>query len=405
MNDEVAATAPAVNSAETGSGGLTSEQAAARLFANAAKAAAQRPTEQAAEKTPLAEPPAPSTEVPAAEAQPASAETATTEGAQAEPETVTTDESTTGGEPADANDDVLSPATLDEKLKSQIQKRIDKEVSRRKALETRIAEMEAQLNARAQPNTTTSDPANGAANNSNTIGEVPLMVPNQPLAKVNDLPSLKQQEQMAKDALRWAEDTLENPRAWKVKTDVDPDTGAEVATRITTIGKEVYDEAAIRAVRRDAKIMLEDHIPQRKEFLTQRTQAQKTAHDSYPFLRDKNSADYQLAQQMLRDPWVQMRPDAEWIVGTQITGIRALEQRRADAVKKAEPAKPKPAPAKPSNDQSAVSSSGSPSRVNADTAQRLARSADRTKLVAKGGITAAEAAAFLERSSNSRKSG
>lgn len=399
-----AASSPAVKSDAKGSSGLTSEQAAARLFAHAATAAQQRPPEQAAENT-TPEPPAQSTEVPAAETTPVSAETTTTD-PEAAPESTTTDDLTTTTEnPEGVADDDLSPATLDEKLKGQIEKRIGKEVARRKAAETRLAELEAKLNQRIPPPAAnaTSTPTNPPTA---TTGNVPLAGPNHPLANVNDMGALVQHQQLAKDALRWAEDTLENPRAWKVKTDVDPQTGEETQTRVTMIGKESYDEAQIRAIRREAKITLEDHVPARREFLTQRAQAQKTTAEYYPFMKDKTSAEYQQAQSMLRDPWVQMRPDADWIVATQIMGIKAIEQQRAAANKPAATAAAKPKPAaKPSNDQSAVSSSGSPSRVTSDAQQRLAQQSDRKSLMAKGGITAADAATFLERNAKFRKSG
>lgn len=390
------ATSPAVKGVEKGSEGLTSDQAAARLFASAAKATAQKATEQAVEKIIPEESDEPE-EVTTAEAQPASAETGAEETAPAD-QSATADEETAEAETEETADYVLSPATLDEKLKAKIQKRIDKEVGKRKALETRLAEMEAKLATQGR----VQDPAATAAQ-PGANGSVPITTPSHPLAKINDVATLNEHHKLAKDAMRWAEDTLENPKAWKVKTEVDNATGEETTTRTTTLGKDVYDEAQIRAIRREAKIALEDHIPERRAFLAQQLQAQKTARDSYPFLNDKNSPEYAQAQSMLRDPWVQMRPDAEWIVGTQIMGIKALEAQRAAATKKAAPATPKAPAAKPSSDQAVVSASGSQSRISADTAKRIGQKAEREKLMEKGGITAADAAVFLERRQILRK--
>lgn len=394
------APSPAINGDAKGSEGLTADQAAARLFAHSAKATTQKPaTPQAAAETSPAQADQPTDDA-AAEAQPASAETTTTADAP-ETETTTTDESTTAPETEDAGDDVLSPATLgDEKLRAKIQKRIDKERFLRGELERKLAEAESKLKTR-----TTADAPATTTQTSNTATNVPLSAPNSPLANINDLGALKNHTQVAKDAMRWAEDTLDNPRAWKARTDVNSETGEETTVRVTTVGKDVYDEAQVRAIRREAKVTLEDHIPARKEFLEARTQAQKTTHEMYPFMKDKSTPEYQQAQSMLRDPWVQMRPDADWIVATQIMGIKALEAQRTAAAKPAVAAKPKPAAAKPGSDQAAVPASGSPSRVAPEAGQRMARSAERDKLSAKGGITAAEAAAFLERTATTRKPG
>lgn len=382
-----------------GSGGLTADQAAARLFAHAARATTQKPPAPAAEET-TTEQSAPSDEPSAAEAPAASAEAETVETPPAET-TANADEPAASETTAPA-DEVLSPATQDEKLKAKVQKRINEEVAARKKAEGQIAMLEArlaQLTSNPAAETATQTPAG-----QRPAGNVPLSIPNQPLGEIQDLAALNQHTKLAKDAMRWAEDTLENPRAWKNKTEVDSE-GNETTTRITTIGKDTYDEAQIRAIRREAKIALEDHIPARRDFLNSRQSAQKTAHESYPFLKDKTAPDYQLAQSMLRDPWVQMRPDAEWIVGTQIMGMRALESQRTAAKKTAEPVKPKTPAARPSSDQSAVSASGSPSRVSQESGQRLAQQSARKELVAKGGVTAAEAAAFLQRNSTNRKSG
>lgn len=390
------ATSPAVKSDAPGSGGLTSDQAAARLFASAARNQAKA-TEQAAATT-APESSTPSTEPAAAEAQPASADTATHDTAQAETETAPAEAATTESETEATADDVLSPAPLNEELKAKIQKRIDKEVAKSRALERRLLDMEAKLNERTAPPATTATPPPAQ-------GVMPIATPNHPLAQITDLGTLKQRKQVAKDAMRWAEDTLENKRAWKTKTDVDPQSGEEIATRVTMIGKDTYDEDQIRAIRRDAKIELEDHIPQREEFLTQRDRAVKAAHEAFPFLKDKTAPEYQAAQSMLRDPWVQMRPDAEWIVGAQIMGVKAMENQKRTAAKTGEPIKPKVTTPRPSNDQAAISASGSPSRISPESATRLARSSEREKLAAKGGITAADAAAFLLRNSTTRKPG
>lgn len=397
------ATSPATPGDAKGSGNLTADQAAARLFATSAKATTPPPvaTPAAAEISPEQSETTP--DHAAAEAQPASADAPADETAPAETAT-TADETTAEGGTEESADDVLSPASLDEKLKAKIQKRIDKEVGKRKALETRLAEMEAKLNA-ANSKTTNPTQQTSQTQTTNPGTNLPLAVPNQPLANINDKAALDQLKQSAKAAVRWAEDTLDNPKAWKVQTEVDPQTGEEKSKRVLTVGKDTFDEDQVRAYRRENKITLEDHVPAREEFLTMRARATKDAREAYSFLNDSKDPDYQKAQSMLRDPWVQMRPDAEWIVATQIMGLKALESSRSATKKLAETVKAKPAAAKPGSDQSAISQSGAPSRMAPEAATRMASSKARQELQAKGGITAAEAAAFLERNSTTRKSG
>lgn len=371
----------------TGSDGLTLGQAAARLFASAEKAAAQQLPETAAVETTTEQSAPPETKA-AAEAEVASVET--------DPEApITTEETTAENETGGEGDEVLSPTTLDDKLKAKIQKRIDKEVGKRKVLEARLAEMEAKLN------TQTPSPDQQTQAQATT----PIVLGNQALAHVQDTGTLHQLEKQAKDAIRWAEQTLDTPKSWKTSTQVDPVTGEESVVKTTMIGDKAYDEAAIKAIMRTARVTLEDEIPERRQFLVQRDQMRDWARKEHPFLNDKSSPEYQQAQAMLRDPWIQMRPDAEWIVATQIEGIKALEAKKVAAKKTAEqPPKPKAPVQKPAGDQTAVSATTAATRVSADAGQRLAMKAEREKLMAKGGVTAAEAAGFLERNQRTRNS-
>lgn len=390
--NENEATSPAKtgDANSTGTDGLTLAQAAAQLLANSKKPAAPQAEAPVAEET-TPETPTETLEddTPATEAQDdASAETDPEEPA-------TADETTADEETEGEADEVLSPSQLDEKLRAKIHKRIGKEVAKRKVLETRIAELESKLNQ--QPTQPTQEPAP-------TTPPTPIAAPNAPLANIQDPAQLAQHRQLAKDALRWAEDTLENPRAWKTKTDLDPDTGEELSVRVTMIGKETYTEDQVRSIRREAKVTLEDHIPAREQFILARQQATVAAQEAYPWLKDKSSPEYQQAQAMLRDPWVRMRPDAEWIVATQIEGIKSLKARQ-EAAKAATKSKPKAPAARPSSDQAAVPATGSAtSRISPDSAARAARQAEREKMMAKGGITAAEAASFLLRN-RTRNSG
>lgn len=396
-DNEAPSPAKTGDAVETKSDGLDAGQAAARLMASFQKQAQKAATQPTNEPAPAAEetsPAEPETTPPAAEAEAASAEP--------EPETQAAAEETTAQQPEapGEGEEVLSTSTsLTPAQQEILNKRIGKEIKKTEAIkaqyEAKIAELESKLK-QAPTQASEAQPV--------TPQPVPL-ASGSPLANVNDFASLQTMQQEAKSALRFAEDLLDSPRSWKTRTEVNNETGDETATRVTTIGGKEYTEADVKAIMRQARLQLEDHIPQRSQFLLARQQAQQVAYQEFPFLADKNSPEYVQAQAMLRDPWLQMRPDAEYIVGVQIEGLRAIESRKGAAKAKAEAAaKPKPAPTKPSTDQAAVSSTGGATRAPAEAVRRMQLAAEREKLMAKGGLTAAEAAAFLQRTQRSRNS-
>jgi hypothetical protein len=131
----------------------------------------------------------------------------------------------------------------------------------------------------------------------------------------------------------------------------------------------------------------------------------------FPFLKDPNSEDYQAAIQAYRlNPWLQDLPNADFIVGVQVEGLKALQARRASVSKSSKSADapaPKPKPkitptAKPAGDQTAVSSGTSSPRIPSASVARNALDAQREKLRQKGAVTAGEAAALLLRSDQLR---
>lgn len=390
------ATSPASSgdAKKEGSGNLTQGQAAARLFANQAETAPTAPPQSATEETTPGKPeetPA----APVAEAPAASVETEIDDDANAV-------ETSAPAEPEIEADSVPShtTSTFTPEQQKIFDKRLGKEIGKRTALETKIAAMEArqaELEAKLiEPAAATPDPV--------ATPPVPITGP-QPLSDLNDLASLGALQQQAKSAVRWAEETLDTPKAWKTRIDTDPDTGEETSVRVTANGDKTFTEAEVKGIMRNAKLTLEDKIPQRAQFVQMRDRAQTAARKEFPFLTDKKSPEYQQAQQMLRDPWVQMRADAEWIVGMQLRGMKALEADRAAAKAAVDP-KPKPkAAAKPSSDQSAVSSTATTARVPITTSAKQALVAEQQKLSKKGGISTAEAIASLqnrERIRNSR---
>jgi hypothetical protein len=354
VNTEVAS--PASNSGDgEKSSNVSSGQAAAYLFAKS-QTPSPAPEPTAVEDEAPGEPE--KTEPSTAEVETSPADTLSEESAPAEAEQAPAEE-----EAEDEEEGVLShKSPLDKKLREEIQERINREVSKRKNLEEKVMELEAEVRRKDEAK---ASPA----------PQGPL-----PLSEFNDLASLEKHGESAKQAARWARDQL------------DRDDFTEEGVQI---GGEVYDKPRLKAIVRAAEVALEDDIPARKTFLRQRAEMSRQAVTLFPFLQDKSSPDYQLAVAAYREnPWLRDRPNADYIVGLVIEGRKAVEAR---AAAKAAPAKPKVAPvAKPAGDQTAVSSGATTSsRSSPGSAARAAFAAERGEAMKKGAISASEAVAFL----------
>ena len=325
---------------------LSVAQAAQRLLnIESENAKAQRPTEQAAE-TPAQ-----------ASDNSVNPDEATAESAEPSQEAETPE-----GE-ADVPSQDITP-----ELQKKIDKRIGKEVAKRKALESRLAQLEAQIGQQTSSQSA-EQPAQKAA---------PAQMPaNVPLAQIDDFQSLSSLQQQAKEAKRFAQDQLD-------RDDFEP----------IQIGDTVLGRSELKAILRNAEKTLDDDIPARSQFLTQKQQSQQVAHQMFPYLKDKNAPEYVLAQQALSQmPWMKNLPNADWIIGVQIEGLRSLEAKQKSAKTDG---KPKTAMSnRPPSSQSVVSSNGGDVRMPSAAKSANQLEAMRSQLSKKGGITANEAAAFL----------
>jgi hypothetical protein len=326
---------------------LSVAQAAQRLLnIESENAKAQRPTEQAAE-TPAQ-----------ASDNSVNPDEATAESAEPSQEAETPD-----GE-ADVPSQDITP-----ELQKKIDKRIGKEVAKRKALESRLAQLEAKIGEQSNSPAQAEQSAQKAA---------PAQMPaNVPLAQIDDFQSLSSLQQQAKEAKRFAQDQLD-------RDDFEP----------IQIGDTVLGRSELKAILRNAEKTLDDDIPARSQFLTQKQQSQQVAHQMFPYLKDKNAPEYVLAQQALSQmPWMKNLPNADWIIGVQIEGLRSLEAKQKAAKTDN---KPKPAMSnRPPSSQTVVSSNGGDVRMPSAAKSASQIEALRSQLSRKGGVTANEAAAFL----------
>ena len=270
-------------------------------------------------------------------------------------------------ETSDGEADVPSQDITPE-LQKKIDKRIGKEVAKRKALESRLAQLESQMGEK------NSSPAAEQTAQKPAPAQMPANVP---LAQIDDFQALASLQQQAKEAKRFAQDQLD-------RDDFEP----------IQIGDTVLGRSELKAILRNAEKTLDDDIPARTQFLTQKQQSQQVAHQMFPYLKDKSAPEYVLAQQALSQmPWMKNLPNADWIIGVQIEGLRSL-----DAKQKAAKTDNKPKTAmsnRPPSSQSVVSSNGADVRMPSAAKSANQIEAMRSQLSKKGGVTANEAAAFL----------
>lgn len=259
--------------------------------------------------------------------------------------------------------------TLDPKLQELVNKRIErrvaKEVAKRKTLESQLNELKLAVQAQAQQPPPTPQ----------TV--VPLPVGSLPLANIEDSNGLVALRNEAMEAKDWAQTQL--------------DEGNESVQ----MGDRVYTGKDLRTVIRVANKTLERDIPERAQFLQKRQEAQKVAYKEFPYLNDKSSPDYVHAQSAYQAmPWLKNLPNGDWIIGVQIEGLKALQAKKEAADRKAI-AKPTIKATPPPSSQTAVSSSGSVSRVASGTRNQQEISAIKAGQSRKGGVTANEAIAAL----------
>lgn len=152
------------------------------------------------------------------------------------------------------------------------------------------------------------------------------------------------------DTMEKLKDEYEQARQLRYKCEESPD-GFQ-------IGDKYFDSQEIRSMKLNAMKAMEQHLPKQAEFIKARAHWAPVAHETYPWLRNKDSQEYKLASQVLKNfPGFKKFPDWEMFVGDY---IRGFTQRNAQSLKKS--AQPKSAPnmsVKP------VSSSSSSSRVDA----------------------------------------
>lgn len=344
----VEATPPQTSTEKKTAGNLSGAQLAQRFMKNDAEARSAATT---AEQTAIK-----------AETKPA------TEAASAAPADPKAADGNTGGE---GDLDLSHETSLDPKLQAKIDKRIGHLTAQAKAADAKINELRAQLLERSSNQPASAPPP---------VAPAPADVP---LAHINDVAGLIQLRDDAKKSIHWAEEQLDRE-----------DLGSGIQ-----YGNQILGKADLRTIIRNARMTLEDQIPARVQFLQARNQSQQAAFERYPFLKDRSTPEYLMAQQAIQsNPWLQGRPDRDELVGRHIMGLKYEQLLAAEAAKAKEkpPVKPAAVPApKPANDQVAESGDSSPVRAPVGTGQNQQLKALNEKFAGKRGVTAKDYASLL----------
>jgi len=220
------------------------------------------------------------------------------------------------------------------------QKRINKLTAQkhelRKSLEAaqaRLAELEAKLQA---------PPPEPAPEELAPPPAAPAPVTSSPLAQVQTMAELQAKQSEAQQLNDWVEEQLITLR--RNPAQVETVLRQHKVPLADQDGQEDFSapqmEAWLMNVRRNASRTLRE-IPQRAQFLQAQAQAQHAAIEAFPWWKDKSSAEYGQAQQILSAfPQLRDRPDWAFITGIQVLGIQELQKRQAQAGRPASPAKP-----------------------------------------------------------------
>ncbi len=388
-NSQASSPASTGDASKSGSENISTGAAAMMMLASVNKASSQQPTRQAAEEIPTE-----TQETPTARAEQAPELTATTEETQAPETTEAAPETpTTEADPVPSQTHSFTP-----EQQEIFNRRLRKELAKTSAIQAqmeetkaKLKEMEAKLNSQQTAQPTPPPP--------------PVVVASEPLSGFNDPASLADLKKTAKDALRYVEEVLEDPSRWNVSTVVDPVTGDEREVTYHNIGDVSYTKADLISQRRQARATLEDLIPKREQFIATRVESTRQAHIQFPFLTDTSSPEYKVAEAARKNPAlasIMSMPQAEYILGVQIRGLRALAEDAAAAAAKT---KPKAPASKPASDQAVVSSgSASAVRQPAGNGERGKLSAEMAKMGTKGGINSVDAQSLLLRHEQLRKS-
>jgi hypothetical protein len=211
---------------------------------------------------------------------------------------------------AEDGENVLSQETEGESPEQDltgVQKRIDKLTSLRKSAEERAEALEAELE-------TFKSKVEELENKGTSVAPTP----DNPFSDLSTVDALKKEYEQARD-LRY-------------QCEANPDG--------FSIGETYFDANTVRTMKLNCMKAMELHIPKQLDFIKSRNQWKPIAMETYPWLKNKDSQEYKLYTQVLKNfPDFRKFPDYELFVGDYIRGYL---QRNASSIKKTAPGKSVP---------------------------------------------------------------
>lgn len=287
-----------------------------------------------------------------------------TEATETEPKTEVAEATETAEETETEAEEVPSHenSSLDPKLQAKIDRRIGKEVAKRKALEQEVAELKELVGQKP----------------TEVEKEVPVPIPpNVPL------PEIQTQDQLEAYKVALASDIIE---AEGLLYDF-PAEGMDTKWGHVT-------KPQLRAMLTEAKKTQQLVIPAKEKFIATKAQVSQTAQEKFPFLKDPTHEGYALAQAAKKDPanaWIRGLPNSDYVIGLMVRGQLAMQAEEAKPAKQG--VKPRPTPTK---GQSEIASDASIQRAPVETAHLQGVQVERAKILGNKSLGAKEFSKLLQ---------
>ncbi len=208
---------------------------------------------------------------------------------------------------------------LAKSLNASAVRRFGRLTAQKKALLAENAELQAQAQAKDQQ----------------ASADQPEFLKDNALHNVNDVNALTTEVEKIQTLIEWAEEGLEN----EVEYD---DNGDEYVAKD---GEKTYNKSDLRRIRANARKILRKDAPARQKWIAERTQYDEQAVQTFPFLSDGESEDYQFFMQAknnpLYKPLIEHLPNGNFALALMIEGTKAIKERQVNS------GKPKPKPSAP----------------------------------------------------------
>ena len=155
--------------------------------------------------------------------------------------------------------------------------------------------------------------------------EQPAFLKDNALHNVNDINALAKEVENLNTLMEWADEGMEN----EVEYD---DAGNEYVVKD---GDKTYTKADLKRIKANAKKILRKDAPARQKWIQERQQSDQQAAQTFEFLSDGESEDYQLFMQVkqspLYKPLVDHLPNSNFALGLMVEGLKAVKAKQANA--------------------------------------------------------------------------